>query len=206
MIEKSIAGLVASAESESFNLKILLIGGKTAEKASLNILCLNPLFPDKKLYRDGVHTITYAYERAFPHAKTLNMLQSYMAYREAKKAGAHDALLLDREDRILEGTRTNFFCIKDRTLYSPDESKVLLGVTRKNILEVAKQNGFEIIKKDIRPADLSEYHGAFLTGTSIKILPIRSVDDFTFGEQSVDLKELMKAFDEFWDGSNGKMY
>ncbi len=196
-IEKSIAELIAHTEAESFNLKILLIGGKTAEDASLSILCFNPLFPDKKLYRDGVHTITYEYERAFPHAKTLNMLQSYLAFRSAKEAGAHDALLIDREGRILEGTRTNFFCINDKTMYTAPEDKILLGVTRKIVLKVAVQNGFNIVQKDIRPGDLKQYDGAFLTGTSIKILPIRSVDDFQFGEQPPALRELMEAFDEF---------
>lgn len=205
LIEKSILELVANTQAESFNLKILLIGGKTTEEASLNILCLNPLFPDKRLYRDGATTITYAYERAFPHAKTLNMLESYLAFRMAKDVGAYDALLIDKEGRIQEGTRTNFFCIKNRTLYTPDERKILLGVTRKAILKVAAQNGYEVVQQDIRPVDLGGYDAAFLTGTSIKILPIRSVDDFQFGERRAALKGLMKLFDEFLINCGGKM-
>ncbi|PIR83730.1 hypothetical protein COU18_03600 [Candidatus Kaiserbacteria bacterium CG10_big_fil_rev_8_21_14_0_10_51_14] len=205
LIAKSIGELVGETKVESFNLKILLIGGKTKEEASLNILCLNPLFPDKKIHRDGVSTIVYEYERPFPHAKTLNMLQSYLAYRKAKEAGAHDALLLDREGRILEGTRTNFFCIKDKNLYTPDENNILLGVTRKAVLKVASQNGYQVVQKDIRPTDLRQYDGAFLTGTSIKILPIRSVAAFQFGEQPIALRELMKLFDEFSATCGGKL-
>ncbi len=213
LIEKSIAELVAQTEVESFNLKILLIGpstslragGKTKEDASLNILCLNPLFPDRKLYRNGVAIITYEYERPFPHAKTLNMLQSYLAYRKAKEAGGHDALLIDQKGYIREGTRTNFFCIKGKTLYTPNENKILLGVTRKAVLKVASENGYEIVQQDIRPADLKEYDAAFLTGTSIKILPIRSVGDFQFAEAPLVLRGLMSAFDEFLTTSRGRM-
>lgn len=204
-VSSAIAALIAKNEVQTCNVKILLIGARTPEDAQLNILCLNPLFPDKKLYRDGISTVTYEYERAFPHAKTLNMLQSYLAYRKAKEAGAYDALLLDREGRINEGTRTNFFCIKDKTLFSPKEEDILLGVTRKAVLKVAAKHGYEVVQKDIRPADLSEYSGAFLTSTSSKIMPIRSVDDFQFGEQPQALKELIVAFDAFLETCGGKI-
>src|SRR3989344_5668234 len=109
-IEKHISGLIKKNEVETANLKMLLIGAQKSEDAQLFIMCLNPLFPDKKLYREGASFVTYEYERAFPHAKTLNMLQSYLAYRNAKENGAYDALLINREGRITEGTRTNFFC------------------------------------------------------------------------------------------------
>jgi len=197
MVADAIPKLLAKNAADTCNVKILLIGGKTAEDAQLNILCLNPLFPDKKLYRDGVACVTYECERPFPHAKTLNMLQSYLAYRIAKEAGAYDALLVDSEGRITEGTRTNFFAIKGRTLFSPDEEEILLGVTRKAVLKVAADNGFAVEQKDIRPADLQEYDGAFLTSTSSKILPISAVDDFQFGTRPEALKELMSAFDAF---------
>lgn len=204
-VSDAITELLAKNEVETCNVKILLIGGRTPEDASLNILCLNPLFPDKKLYRDGVETVTYEYERAFPHAKTLNMLQSYLAYRKAKEAGAYDALLIDRKGRIVEGTRTNFFCIKGKTLYSPNEEDILPGITRKAVLKVAAQQGYEIVQKDIRPADLGEYDGAFLTSTSSKILPIKTIDTHTFGEQPSSLKELMTAFDTFLAGCGGSI-
>ena len=196
-VRKSIAELLDKNGGQTCNVKILLIGGKTAEDSSLNILCLNPLFPDKKLYRDGVKVITYEYERPFPHAKTLNMLRSYLAYRKAKEADCYDALLVDREGNIAEGTRTNFFCMKDKTLFSPPEEKILLGVTRKYVLKVAQSKGFSVETRDIRPADLGEYDGAFITSTSSKIMPTKSVDDFQFGEQPAELRRLMEAFDVF---------
>ena len=201
-VEKSIAELVSKTGSGTYNLKVLLIGGAMP---ILSILPLNPHFPDKKLYRDGVACRTYEYERAFPHAKTLNMLQSYLAYGEAKKAGAYDALLIDRSGSITEGTRTNFFCIQGKVLVSPPEEKVLLGVTRKIVLRVAAAQGFEVIEKDIRLEDLSAYEGAFLTSTSSGIMPIASVGDFKFPAQPVALKELMSAFDAYIAGCGGTL-
>ena len=202
-IANAIAELIRENVVETCNLKILLIGGSTKETASLYILCLNPLFPDKKLYRDGVHCITYEHERMFPHAKTLSMLGSYLAYRKARMASAYEALLVNHGN-ITEGTRTNFFAIKEKTLYSAPEKDILLGVTRKAVLTIATQNGFRVEERNLRLDDIKEY-GAFLTSTSSKILPIRSIDSLTLREPPLALKTLMFLFDEFLKTSTGTL-
>lgn len=195
-IKNSIQELIKDYKTETFNLKIILIGASTKEKAILNILCLNPLFPDRKLYRDGAEFITYKYERAFPHAKTLNMLQSYLAYKKAKELGAYDALLINHNDFILEGTRTNFFTIKDKIIYTPLEKDILLGVMRKAVLKVALENNFQVIEKNIKLDDIKSYDGAFVTSTSSKIMPIKSIDgNILIIPES--LRELMRLLNEF---------
>src|SRR3989339_258735 len=195
-ITKSIIDLISDYKSETFNLKILLIGGAIKEKAILNIFCLNPLFPDKKLYRNGADFITYNYERPFPHAKTLNMLQSYLAYSKAKKSGAYDSLLINQNGFITEGTRTNFFCIKGRTIYTPFEKDILLGVMRKAMLKIASENNYKIVETNIKFDDIKSYDGAFVTSTSSKIMPIKSIDGILVGYPD-ELKELMKLLNNF---------
>ena len=195
-IKNSIQELIKDFRSETFNIKILLIGGSTSKKAILNIFCLNPLFPDRKLYRDGTEFITYKYERSFPGAKTLNMLESYLAYTKAKKSSAYDALLINRQGFITEGTRTNFFCIKDRTIFTPYLKDILPGVMRKAVLKVALGNNFDVVEKNIKPEEIKSYDGAFVTSTSSKIIPARSVDENILNI-SVALKELMKLLDGF---------
>ena len=189
-----ITDIIAANEVETCNLKILLIGGKTAVDAQLYILCLAPYFVDRKLYKSGCHCTTYEYERMYPHAKTLNMLPSYLAYRDAVAHGAHDALLINRHGEITEGTRSNFFTIKGNTIYSPPESDILLGVTRDHVLQLAKEQGFEIVHQPIPLDSLGEYDGAFLTSTSAKILPIHSVDLFQFHATPDTFKSLLRAF------------
>ncbi len=196
-VGKSIADLIEGSGAGTYNLKILLIGARAPENATLYILPLNPHFPDKKLYRDGGNFITYEYERPFLHAKTLNMLQSYLAYAKARDAGCYDALLVNSKGCITEGTRTNFFCIEGHTLISPPENEILLGVTRKAVLEVAKRNGFVLKEMDIPASDLATYDGAFITSTSSKIVPIRCVDSFSFAAVPAELKRLISVFDAF---------
>ncbi len=199
-IKNSIFDLIHDFKSETFNLKILLIGASEKEKTLLNIFCLNPLFPDRKLYRDGAEFITYSYERPFPHAKTLNMLQSYLAYKKAKEAGSYDSLLINKNGFITEGTRTNFFCIKDKTIFSPKEADILLGVMRKVMLKVARNNGYQIVEKNIKLEEVKSYDGAFVTSTSSKIMPIKSVDENVLNIPSA-LKELMRLLDDFLENN-----
>ena len=211
-VARASVELIEKNGADTCNIKLLLIGGPSTglragkvQGATLNILCFNPLFPEKKLYRDGVKTITVRHERDFPHAKTLNMLGSYLAYQKARSLNAYDALLVDRAGNIVEGTRTNFFCIRDRTLFSPPEEKILLGVTRKAVLKTAEQNGFRFEQQDINYTDISAYDGAFLTSTSSNILPIRSIDSTELGETPATLRELVAAFDHFIDRCKGEM-
>ncbi len=197
IVSQDISELIKANQVESCNLKITLIGGRDEVSANLYIMCLNPLFPDRKLYKTGVHCTTYRHERPFPQAKTLNMLPSYIAYRQAKAAGAYDALLINNHGCITEGTRTNFLAIKDRTIFTPQEDDILLGVMRSAVLKVAQDNGFKVEEKDLQLPEIPDYDGAFLTSTSSKIMPIRSIDTHTWEAVPPALQELMKTFDQF---------
>ena len=204
LLYESVDEIVRTNKIDMANLKILLIGGRSVSDASLYIIPLNPLFPDKKLYTSGVKCITYAYQRPFPHAKTLNMLQSYLAYKKARAMDAYDALLLDNEGNVTEGTRTNIFCLKGSTLISPPEEKILLGITREAVIKTAKKTGFSIEERNVSLSSLSNYDAVFLTSTSSKILPISEIDSKRM-RLAETLSELMKAFDAFLKNCNGKM-
>ena len=199
-IKTYLEDLIDKLKPESCNIKMLLIGGR---EPLLFIIPLSPLFPDRKLYSLGAKTITVGYERLLPNAKTLNMLPSYIAYKKAKENDCYDAIYIDSKGFITEGTRTNFFAIKSNVLFSPPESKILEGVTRKTILFVAKKNGFKVQEKDIPLLEIGQYDGAFLTSTSTKIVPIRQIDNFIFGEVPAKLRELMSAYDIFLKQSKG---
>lgn len=196
-VKKSVNELIKKLELQAANIKILLIGAKDPDQANLYIMALSPLFTDRKLYKVGAKCITTEYERPFPHAKSLNMLPSYLAYKKAKQADAYDCLLIDRNGYIIEGTRTNFFTIKDKTIFSPPESEILLGVTRSKVLDIAMQNGFEVVEKNIRIDEIKDYDDAFLTSTSSKIIPINSINDQQIGPPKENLKILIKEFNNF---------
>lgn len=161
------------------NIKMLLIGAERAENSSLYIMPLAPFFPPRTSYRDGVHTISFQGERPFPEAKSLSMLTSTIAFRSARRAGAYDALLVDRDGFVREGTRTNlFYCdvASKKLIYTPPRSTVLDGVTRKTVIEALSEDGIAVVERSLHYRELSKFCGLFLTSTSSKIIPIASVD------------------------------
>jgi branched-chain amino acid aminotransferase len=192
-VSEYINALVAELATDACNLKLLLIGGRTSADAEFYILPLAPYFPDRKLYKTGAHAITVEYERYIPDAKTLNMLPSYLAYRQASKAGAYDAILVDHKGNMLEGTRTNLFAIKGKTLYTAPVNEVLEGVTRIRVIQCAKDNGYGVTEADLSAGDLDQYDSYFLTSTSTKIMPLKSINDQQL-EISEELKTLIELF------------
>lgn len=188
---------------ESSNIKMLLIGGKTPEESNLYIFPVLPMYPDRKLYKHGATASTVQYHRFLPNAKTLNMLPSYLFFTKARKNGHYDAVFLDDENNILEGTRTNFFAIKDSRLFTAPREFVLDGVIRQTLRYVAEKNGFSVKEELIPLSRLSEFDGAFLTSTSTKVLPLAQVDDIQMPPIPEKLKELMKLYDVFIKESKG---
>ncbi|HAT03595.1 MAG TPA: hypothetical protein DCS29_02335 [Candidatus Magasanikbacteria bacterium] len=196
-IKQWIHTLIEKNETQDSNIKIILIGGKTALDALLYIFILAPKFVEKKEYRDGVKAISYSYERFLPQAKTLNMFPSYIIFKKAQKQKAFDAILIDHKGNVTEGTRSNFFVIKNKTLYTPPIAQVLDGVTRRTVIDCAQKNEYEIIEQDILFKNMFEYDGAFFTNTSGKIVPIQTVDDTSYPSITPEIKNLIHLYDNY---------
>lgn len=206
-IQNLIDDLVNTNETPTFscNLKMLLIGATRNEDVQLFIIPLDPLYPDRKFYKRGVKTITTQYERVFPNVKSLNMLMSFLSYKKASENGCYDGLFVDHNNTILEGTRTNFYVIKDKTIITPGEKYILQGVTRQTVLHVAKKNGYTINEDFIPLKNIldNQYDGAFLTSTSSKIVPINQIDEFQFETITENIYELIRQYDAFLEESHG---
>lgn len=190
-------------QEPSYNLKILLYGAAKPETATLYILASAPHYPDRKLYKNGVSVMSAQHERWMPGAKTLNMLPSYYYYSYAKQNGHYDVLLLDNNGTILEGTRTNIYLLKDKTLYSPPKDKILEGVTMMSLEKIIRKSSFNIIYQELAFSKLSSFDGMILTSTSSKILPVRQVDSFRFETVADSIIELEKLYDAALEKSKG---
>lgn len=190
----AINSLLEKNNIEVANVKILLIGGKINKDAQLYAFLLSPKFLEKKEYREGISVITFEHERFLPQAKTLNMLPSYIAYKKATVIGTFDAIFIDRNGNITEGTRTNFFALKEKTLFTPPLKDVLDGITRRHVIACALQNGYTLTEKEIPLKDIFTYDGAFLTNTSGGIIPIRTIDKQSFPEITPAIQNLKKLF------------
>ena len=187
---------------DSCNLKLLLLGGQSPEESRLVIMSFSPFYPKREWYRSGVTLKSYKYERFSPQAKTLNMLPSYIFYKNAKSHGHYDALLTDTSGNVLEGTRTNIFFIDGKNICHPPIEKILEGVTMLSLKVVLTKQGFKFIEKEIPLSSINKYEGMFLSSTSSKILPVRKLDDMVL-QIPESHYEIIKIYDEALDRSQG---
>ncbi len=111
-----------------------------------------------------------------------NYINSMLALNEALSGGADEALLLDNEGYVAEGSGENIFVIKDKVLYTPELTSCLDGITRKTIIEMAQSLGYEVREKRITRDEVYVADEAFFTGTAAEVTPIRELDGRIIGE------------------------
>ena len=100
-----------------------------------------------------------------------------MALQEALQEGYDEALLLDDEGNISEGSGENLFLIKNGEVFTPDLDASLDGITRKSIISLAEEDGLKVNIKKISLEEILEADELFFTGTAAEVVPIKSVDE-----------------------------
>ena len=108
-------------------------------------------------------------------------INSIMALQDAIKKGADEALLMDENGFISEGSGENIFIIKNDEIYTPKIEHCLNGITRQSVMTIAKDFGINVIEKDLTYEDLSFADEAFFTGTAVEITPVTKIDSKPIG-------------------------
>lgn len=137
-------------------------------------------YPSKEEFIEGVHTITVKMERANPNVKAFQKEFKDNVTRIIKEEKAFEAILINHDDTVSEGSKSNIFFVKDNKLITSPDSSVLLGVTRNKVISVCEENLIEVEKRIIRLDEIESFDGVFLTGTSNDVLPIKTIDDMLF--------------------------
>ena len=110
-----------------------------------------------------------------------NYMNSILAHQEAAQDGYDEALLLDVDGFVAEGSGENVFIIRKGKLYTPDLTSALEGITRDTIVQLAKELGIEVIEKRITRDEVYTADEAFFTGTAAEVTPIRELDNRNIG-------------------------
>jgi branched-chain amino acid aminotransferase len=105
-----------------------------------------------------------------------NYINSLLALREALDAGAEEALLLDNEGYVAEGSGENFFLVRQGVVYTPELTSCLDGITRRTVMTLAQELGYEVRERRITRDEVYIADEAFFTGTAAEVLPIRELD------------------------------
>ena len=128
-----------------------------------------------------------------------NYINSIMALREAIDSGCDEALLLDNEGYVAEGSGENFFLVKNGVIHTPELTSCLPGITRDTVLVFARELNIPVIERRITRDEVYIADEAFFTGTAAEVLPIRELDGRVIGDGkpgSVTLRLQALYFDQ----------
>ncbi|GAU77176.1 branched-chain amino acid aminotransferase [Fusibacter sp. 3D3] len=141
-------------------------------------------YPNKSFYEQGVRVKTACIVRGNPHAKLVN--KHYLEQISALKAvsDVYEIILKNEAGKIAEGSKSNLFFIKDQTIYSAKEADILMGITRLELMAIFEKLDLTYIELDIYEETLERYEACFLSGTSIGVLPIESVNEMKYNSTS----------------------
>ena len=131
-------------------------------------------------------------------------INSTMALHEAIKMGADEAILLDKNGFISEGSGENIFFIKDNKIFTPRTEHCLNGITRKSVITIASDMGFDVVEKDLTLDELFDSDEAFFTGTAVEITPISKIDKkvIGIGSRGPITEKLQKTYNDIIFGKN----
>jgi branched-chain amino acid aminotransferase len=147
-----------------------------------------PSYMDPEARERGIRVRTSSYTRHHVNitmckAKACgNYINSMLALREAIDSGAEEALLLDNEGYVAEGSGENIFLVRGDRIYTPDLTSCLDGITRATVFALAAELGYRIEERRITRDEVYIADEAFFTGTAAEVVPIRSLDGRVIGE------------------------
>lgn len=133
-----------------------------------------------------------------------NYMNSIIAHQEATNHGYDEALLLDTQGFIAEGTGENIFIVKNGNLYTPTLSSALEGITRDTVITIAKDLNVEVVEKNITRDEVYTADEAFFTGTAAEVTPIKELDTRLIGKgkRGSLTEEIQKIYFDIVKGDN----
>jgi branched-chain amino acid aminotransferase len=197
--------LAAAAEPEAY-VRIMITRGageigldpQLADAPRLIVIVRRVHPPGPEVYRDGVDVAIVGRSRVDPAVKSGNYLVSVMAVAEARRRGAHEAILSDHVGRIVEGGSSNFFLVRGRRLCTPPLSAgILEGITRRAVIALCRADGIAVDEVPLWPIDLVRADGAFLTSSVRGVVPVTRIDGQPLAQGTVPalVRRVMALYD-----------
>lgn len=189
------------------NIRLLVTGGESldgitpADKSRLMVMVTPVKEMPANWYSDGVKIITAHMDRMYPGSKSINYIPAIMNLREAASRDAIESIYVDRLGRMQEGTTSNFLAFFGDTLVTAPGHRILPGVTRQVVLELAEAE-FNVEVRDIHQDEVRLMDEAALTSSNKEVVPVVQVDSVPIatGRPGERVARLMALFKEYTDG------
>lgn len=164
---------------------------------SLHICYIPSFYPSETMVREGVPLILYHAERLDPGVKMLNNRLRLSVNGELARRNAYEALLVNHDGFITEGSRSNiFFIAEDGTIQTAPDSMVLSGITRRYVTDIILKEGITLVTEAVKESDAGRFRSAFITGTSPMVLAVRSIEGLQFNVADPLIGRLREAYSD----------
>jgi len=187
------ARLAGKAEKrKEVNLK--LVFNYNGDTTRYLIYFVEPVYPSDEQYRNGVKGVLVNAERQDPGSKVINHRLRSSIYHKLILEGGYEALLVNRDNEITEGSRSNIFFLKGNTLVTAPDNRILSGITRKYILDICREQGIKLEFYCLPVDSISACDAVFMTGTSPMVLQFHTVGDSHFRVPVPMIDKLRKLY------------
>ena len=194
VLRRDIINLVKTEKRKDINLKIVFNYNK--DSSNYLVYFIEPIYPSEEQYKKGVKGILFYAERKDPESKVINhKLRSSIYHKLILEAG-YEALLVNEDNLITEGSRSNIFFLKGNTLTTAPDDTILNGITRKYILEICRENKVKVRFMCVPVDSLQEYDAVFMTGTSPMVLQFYCIGDIFFKVRVPLIENLRRLYIE----------
>lgn len=137
-------------------------------------------YPTKEEFESGVDCDLFPATRNNPNSKTTNLSFRKLTENQIRKNNIFELILFNEQNQISEGSRSNLFFINENILFTSPDTEVLLGVTRKKIINICENKNIVVKKLLIKTTEISDFNSVFLSGTSINILAVKTIGSSNF--------------------------
>lgn len=199
-VRHGMNALLSHERHNEINVKVTV--AFTGHQYSLHICCISSVYPSEATVSEGVPLILYHAERLDPGVKRLNNRLRLSVDSELSRRNAYEALLVNHEGYITEGSRSNiFFITSEGVIHTAPDSMVLAGITRRYVTDIIREEGISLIHEAVHVSDIHRFRSAFLTGTSPMVLAVRSVENRGFDVTDLLIKKLRTTYVRLADRS-----
>nr|WP_207714672.1 aminotransferase class IV [Clostridium tetanomorphum] len=190
-IERRINKLIQVNKAGEGSAKIIL----NFQKKQLLAFFEEKSFPQAIQYEEGIYVCLYHKERINPNAKVLNMEFRKDLDQFIKSKNIFEAILVDKNGYITEGSKSNVFMLKGEKLITSPLKTVLPGTTRSVVLEICKDLNIELVEENLHYNDIDKIEGMFISSTPFDILPVKRIEDiYLNSSENHIIKSIMNEY------------
>jgi branched-chain amino acid aminotransferase len=200
-LRKAIINLTRADKKRESNLKIVFNYNKGV--TNFLVYFIESSYPTDLQYKQGVKGILFFAERKDPESKVIDHKLRSSIYHKLIHEGAYEAILVNENNLITEGSRTNLFFMKENTLFTAPDNLVLKGITRKHVLDICEENKINVEFSCVKADEIAKYDAVFMTGTSPMVLPFKCIGDKSFDVKFPLIESLRLLYLQKADASIG---